>query len=308
MNIIGVQTVLGRIPVERLGHCQMHEHLFVGEGPATRRNPALLIDDEECSARALRDYRTAGGVSILDAQPVGAGRNAAALHRLSRATGVHIIAVTGYHLPVFYPEDHWAMTADEGLLFERFCRELTDGCTEAPQVLPGAVKAALDGDGCRGASAVRFRAAARAAGMARVPLIVHTHLGVDAVRAVEVAAESGVPVHRVVVCHADRQAEDFAPHDAVARTGAMLEYDTIGRFKYHDDAAEARLIRHMIDDGYAGQMLLSLDTTRERLKSYGGAIGLDYLFSNFLPFLRREGISEADIHRMTHENPRKTFE
>ena len=307
MNIKGVQTVLGPVPVESLGHCQMHEHLYVAAGPATQKYPALLIDDPVRSEEELADYRRVGGVSLLDAQPGGAGRNAAILKEISIQSGISVITVTGYHLPHFYPANHWLLTENIDEQCNRFRHELSEGCVEAPEVRPGAVKAALGPEGCAGRLKDCFQAAAMAAGEADVPLIVHTEKGAGAVEAVRLAQAVGVPAHRVVICHADRQATDYAPHDAIADTGAMLEYDTIGRFKYHDDDSEIRLIRHMIERGHAHQLLISLDTTRERLKRYGGSIGLTYLLTDFLPALRRSGISETIIRQITVGNPQKVF-
>lgn len=303
-----VQTVTGILPAEQLGHCQMHEHLYVSEGPATQKFPSLLIDEPERSSCELYAYRRAGGGSIVDAQPGGAGRDVARLKEISIASGVPIVAVTGYHLPHFYPEGHWLLTENREEMEARFSAELSGGCAEAPDVRPGAVKAALSAAGCTDAEKERFLAAAGAAAKAGVPLIVHTEKGFDAVRAAEFAQTEGIPAHRILICHADRQAEDFSVHDAIADTGVMLEYDTIGRFKYHDDEAEVRLIRHMLERGHGAQLLLSLDTTRERLFSYGGAIGLTYLFDVFLPALMRAGVPEEIVRRIMMDNPRRVFE
>ena len=51
------------------------------------------------------------------------------------------------------------------------------------------------------------------------------------------------------------------------------------------------------------RLLLSLDTTRERLKSYGGQLGLDYLKTVFLPKLRAHGVSDEQITQITVHNP-----
>lgn len=303
-----VQTVTGEAPISQLGHCQMHEHLFVAEGPATRKNPALLVDEPERSLAELELYRRAGGGSCLDAQPGGAGRDARVLREISRRSGVALIAVTGYHLPHFYAPTHWLFSAPRSALTDFFIDELRNGCVENREVRPGAVKAAVGPEGLVGAAAERYRAAAEAAARAEVPLVVHTEKGLDGVRAVELACACGMPVHRVLICHADRQAADFAPHEAIADTGAMLEYDTIGRFKYHDDEAECRLILHMLERGHERQLLFSLDTTRERLSSYGGAIGLNYILDVFLPMLAASGISGQTLRRITVDNPARVFE
>ena len=302
-----VQTVCGPTSASELGHFQMHEHLFVSEGPGTHRFPALLADDCDRSAREAARYVSQGGGGFLDAQPVDAGRSAAMLRRISKESGAKIVCVTGYHLPHFYPEEHWIHSEDEDALFARFHDELVNGCTECRDVRPGAVKAALGREGLDARAEVKLRAAARAAAAADVPIVIHTEKGAGGVEAVQLCREAGLIPARILICHVDRQADDFAPHDAIAATGAMLEYDTIGRFKYHDDPSEIRLIQHMIEGGHLKQLLLSLDTTNQRLRTYGGEIGLDYILNAFLPALRAAGVSEEQIHTMTIENPRRAF-
>jgi phosphotriesterase-related protein len=305
-----VETVLGPVDALSLGHCQPHEHLFVRDTPAAEKNPALRIDDEEKSLRELLNYRAAGGGMILDAQPFGAGRDAMALSRLSRKSGVHIITVTGYHRPMFYPPDAFLFQADEGALFERFLMELQVGITDDFTRLPvraGAVKAALGPEGPVGRDRTLLRAAAKAAAQAHVSLVLHPEAGAGAVEAVHLAERMGLDPARVLVCHADRQADDFRPHEEIAKTGAYLEYDTIHRLKYHDDASEIRLILHMLEMGFRDRLLLSLDTTAARLHHYGGEIGLNYLLETFLPALSRAGVPAADIRQITHANPARAL-
>lgn len=303
-------TVTGPVAPGLLGHCQMHEHLMVSRGPNTDRIPELLLDREDLSCAELLSYRAAGGMSLLDAQPGGAGRNAAALNRISENSGVHIITVTGYHLSAFYRPGSPLETPDEDGLCAHFISELREGVLESDtrlSIRAGAVKAAIGADGLAGNAAVRLRAAARAAAACDVPLLVHTEKGFCGVQAVKLCIAMGMPVRKVLICHADRQADDYAIHEAIAETGAFLEYDTIGRFKYHDDATECRLINHMVDRGYAGRLLFSLDTTAKRLSAYGGNIGLTYLMLEFLPALRGMGISEETLHAITVLNPQVAF-
>lgn len=302
-----LQSVLGALSADTLGHFQPHEHLFVSPTPGTDRFPALLVNDLDRSIAEVRRYLAAGGDGFLDAQPIDAGRNAAALKQIAETTGARIVASTGYHLPHFYPADHWLHRESEEQLLARFADELANGCVECRAVRPGAVKAALGREGLDARARVKLAAAARAAAGADVPIVIHTEKGIGGVEAVELCRSLGVEARRILVCHVDRQAEDFAPHDAIAATGCMLEYDTIGRFKYHDDASEIRLLRHMIDGGHLHQLLLSLDTTNQRLSSYGGEIGLDYLLTTFLPALRAAGFREDEISALTVENPRRIF-
>lgn len=302
-----IVTVTGEITTDQLGFAQMHEHLYVSEGPMTRINPALLIDNAKQSEEELIAYRNAGGVSVLDAQPGGAGRDTRILRTISERSGVHIITVTGFHLPQFYPAGHWTNTWDEEQLYCSFVEELLHGTTETHGVKAGAVKAAVGADGLSYRTSVKLRAAARAAVQANVPMVMHTEKGLAATAALRLCDEAGLSSRYVIVCHVDRDAKNIPLHEEIAKTGAMLEYDTIGRSKYHDNSSECNLIAHMIEKGYEKQLLLSLDTTAQRLTSYGGTIGLTYLICEFLPLLKRFGVSSELIRTITTENPKRVF-
>lgn len=306
-----IMTVLGPIKPESLGHCQMHEHIFVLPTPNSVKYPALEISDEEKSLQELISYREAGGSAILDAQPVGAGRDIAALKRLSKRSGVHIIATTGYHLPAFYTADHWINTDSKDALQARFYAELTQGVScDGEVIYPGAVKSAIGNEGPAGRLEICLRAAAAAAARADVPLIMHTEKGIGALEVIRMCVEEGMRPERIAVCHVDRQASDFAPHDEIAAAGVFMEYDTIARYKYHDDESERLLIAHMIEAGYEDKILIALDTTAARLKSYGDptAAGLDFILKDFIPSLRAMGLGEATVAKLTVSNPVRIFE
>jgi predicted metal-dependent phosphotriesterase family hydrolase len=89
-----VQTLCGRIAPEELGHCQIHEHIWVRPTPMSEKNPALAICDYEKSLQELKNYKARGGCSFVDAQPVGAGRDAETLQKLNPST--NIIFLTGH--------------------------------------------------------------------------------------------------------------------------------------------------------------------------------------------------------------------
>jgi len=74
-----------------------------------------------------------------------------------------------------------------------------------------------------------------------------------------------------------------------------------------DDEAEAAWIVEMLEEGIGQQILLGLDTTRSRLKSYGGTIGLDHIACVFLPMLKQCGASDEDVRRFMVDNPGKAL-
>lgn len=313
-----IQTVTGRMETAKLGHGQIHEHIFVRHTPMAERNPALCLEDPERSLAELRAYRLAGGTFLADAQPVAAGRDALMLERLSRDSGVAVAASTGYHLLGFYPENSWIHVLGEEELYRLYRSELEEGMLpwsgdaahrpkEAAAVRAGLVKAAIPKEGAVGRYEILLRAAARAAAACGVPLMLHTERGEHAPEAVRLCFRLGVAPEQMIVCHVDRQAADFGPHEAVAQLGVYLDYDTIGRFKYHSDEEEIALIRHMSDKGWSDRLLLALDTTAQRLAAYGGEIGLCYLLEHFLPRLSAEGFSPEELERFTVCNWQRLF-
>lgn len=312
-----VRTVCGDIPSEALGYCQCHEHVFIGSGTPAASAPTLCIDDLHKSGRELSAYRTSGGSAIADAQPVGCGRDARALLALSEQTDVHIVASTGFHRLIYYAPSHWIFTWDEERLCELFAREITDGMFETQRAAPpetvlprcraGQIKTALEPEGVCGCRRTLFLAAAGAAVRTSAPLMVHVERESDPLALADFFEAHGIAPQKMIFCHMDRTVDSFEAHLSLCKRGAYLEYDTIGRFKYHNNEREAQLIEQVVSAGYVRQLMLSLDTTRQRLVSYGGTIGLSYLLETFLPLLRSRGFSDREILQMQIKNPAAAY-
>ena len=309
-----ITTVLGDIPAARLGFCQSHEHVYIRECPA---RAGEAIDDKEKSLAELKAYCRVGGGALVDAQPIGAGRDAAALAYLAEQSGVHIIASTGFHKLSYYPEEHWVFSADEEALTRLFTAELEegmffDGDTAFPRdqgrARAGQIKTALDVEGLSKRYQKLFRSAAAAAKATGCPFMAHIEPGSDPVALADFLEKEGLSPERVIFCHADRAVRDTGIHLELCRRGIFLEYDTIGRSKYHDDKRELEIITGLLETGYGDKLLLGLDTTRARLCSYGGSPGLFFIINIFIPFMQVYGISEAEIRRFFVENPACIFD
>jgi phosphotriesterase-related protein len=247
---------------------------------------------------------------------VGCGRDAERLAALERASGVRIIASTGFHKTVFYPEDHWIFKIDSRELADIFASELEAGmfalCDSSPPAIrtpyrAGYVKTALDKDGLTGPYEPMFAAAVSAAKRTGRALMVHIEQGADPIALADYLAASGPGLPRVVFCHMDRAVPDLAVHREICSRGIYLEYDTIGRPKYHDDEREADIALEMLAAGFEDRLLMGLDTTRERLASYGGRPGLTHIIRSFIPLLRRRGVAEGPIRKIFLDNPANFF-
>lgn len=307
-----VTTVLGDIDGGELGHCQPHEHLYINAAAALRTHPELCLTNFDAALVELDLYRRAGGRAVVDAQPLGAGRDAFMLREASRLSGVTVVASTGYHVPFFYPSDHWIFTAPEEKLVDLFVSELREGMFlgggyDWPDVRTairaGVVKAMLTARGVGGRDELLLRVAGRVAVEAGVSILLHTESGIGAVDAVRLLTDMGLAADRIMVCHLDRQAVDHRIHEEVADAGAFLEYDTVTLLEHHNNAEEILLLDHMANRGHLGQILLATDPTVDRLKGYGAKVGMDYLLTDFVPLLKAFGFTDGMLRAIFVDNP-----
>jgi len=311
-----IRTVLGDIACDAPGVCQCHEHLFIEMGKPYEMAKVLYMDDLQKSTEELVRYREAGGSLIVDAQPVYAGRMAENLKAASEKSCVHIVASTGFYRTAFYETDAYIHKKGERQITEFFISEFEEGMlsskTDGGRKLSaraGIIKTAVDTGGIYmdGTYTKLFTAAADAAAKTGMPVLCHIEQGAEALEVVEFFGKKGISPGRLLICHLDRARYDFAYHKEVLDTGAFLEYDTINRPKYISNRQEIELIIHMLEAGYEGQLLLSLDTTNARLKAYGAEMGLDYILTEFIPQLKAAGAGEIQIKKMQSLNARRAL-
>lgn len=307
-----IQAVNGWLKAGELGFCHSHEHLFIAPGQPARLNPALCIDNYSLTIQELARFKAIGGQAVVDAQPLGCGRMASALSAASHETGISIIASTGFHKLNMYVDDHWIRQLTAEQLFHLFVHELTTGMYEGSDraqpeqwisAKAGMIKTAVDDSRMLDSDKRWFEAAAATAVSTGAPILCHVESVRQAEWLVQFYVDQGVMPAKIILCHLDRTLDEPQAHVDLAQFGVFLEYDTIGRFQYHSDEAEAAWIIAMLKAGIGQQILLGLDTTRSRLRSYGGTIGLDHLSCVFLPLLKQYGASDEEVRRLMVDNP-----
>ena len=73
----------------------------------------LVMNDEEGIIPEVKLFRAAGGRTICDVTSIGFRINPEALPRVSKATGVNIVAGTAFYLDSFLSEEHKMMSVRE---------------------------------------------------------------------------------------------------------------------------------------------------------------------------------------------------
>jgi 5-phospho-D-xylono-1,4-lactonase len=290
-----VMTVQGLVPYEHLGITDAHNHVWIDPIPGADPGSPVL-NQFDLILTELVEFRDRGGECILDCQPGGCGRDGNKLLELSRASGVNLVACTGFHRKKYYHPDHWLQQANAGKVYDFLCSELEQGSVETldtpSPVRAGFIKVALEAawvDCPHGA----LEGAAQAARKTGVLVEIHTEKGALAERACLYFADMGVAPHQLVLCHMDKR-PDLGLHQALARFGVLLEYDTFYRSKYHPEANLWPLLEQMVACGCSDRIALATDMAEAELyRAIGGGPGLASLPGEIREMLQAKGIADA---------------
>ena len=310
-----IRTVTGDLPADQLGLVLMHEHLYTDLRPIETRVPSPIPSDEVLAAELplLAETRDAGVTLLVECTPPGIGRAPLLYRQLSEASGVRVVAATGLYkeplLPaIAYDWPHsqlvdWMIgEIEKGMLEEGSDGQLGSDRTA---VRAGLIKLASSDQGLQDVEAKTLRAAVEAAKATGAPIASHSTRARSALAQLDILAAAGLDPSRFVVVHSNAE-PDFANHLEYARRGAWVEYDAIGGAP--DDAMLALVLR-ALDAGLVRQLLLSQDVCGwlVGLPSGGNDRRFAYLVTDFLPKLRAAGVSDADLHTILVENPRRVL-
>lgn len=298
-----VRTVTGDVHPGDLGVTYSHEHLLTRPraGIATH-DPDLVLDDEDRAERMLRTFREAGGGTLVECTAPEYGRDAAALRRLSRRTGVGIVAVTGHVTEHFWEGVVDVAGGDPARFAERFVADLLVGMGDT-DVRAGVIKVGSSEHRVTDDERLVHRAAGAAQRRTGAPITTHTTAGTAALEQIRSLDEAGADLSRVCVGHLDRRLV-WEDHLAVARTGVYLGYDQISKEKYQPDSERARFVAALVDAGFGDRICLAGDLARRSYHpAWGGGPGLAYLLEQFVPRLRAHGLSEGEVRSLLVDNP-----
>ena len=304
-----VETVLGPVPDDQLGIIMPHEHLPVAHHSEAIEPPEGYRDTlGRMQREVIRDAASYGVRTLVDVTPIGLGRLAPMMQRISRDTGMHIVASTGFYIDGHRPA--WVKERSVEELAALFVRELTEGM----QGVSAKAWMIKIGAGARELSAEDrkvFRAAAVASRATGAAITTHS---CGAIREhFDALIEAGADPDRLYLGHADF-GEDNTDHRYVAEQGGHLIFTCWGIQHFVDQDVLAGRIVELVEAGYADAVLLSIDYAIEIHENRMHLGSMEYecpqrtpgfLFRYALPRLRARGISDALLRQFTTENPRR---
>jgi phosphotriesterase-related protein len=95
---------------------------------------------------------------------------------------------------------------------------------------------------------------------------------------------------------------------AIAKRGAFLGFDTVGHqmmASNNPEAGKVRLVLEVLNAGYEDNLLLAADFAQApQLKANWGN-GFSTVLVQFVPKLRYAGVSDATLHKILIDNPRR---
>lgn len=302
-----IQTVLGKIEPGDLGITYGHEHLiFQPPEPYRSEDPDLVLDDIQTAVKELGFFQSAGGKSIVEMSTVDLSRDPVGLKKISEATGVNVVAATGFNKGKFCE----GMVADKSIedLAERMVKDLTEGIDNT-NVKAGLIKASSSKDKMTAGEVKVFQAAVQAHLKTGAPVSTHTEAGTLALEQIRILVDGGVNPGRILIGHLDRKLEkDYLL--SVAQTGVYMGIDQICKEKYYPDRERIRLIKLLIEAGYGKQIVLSADMARKSYwpsYGFGKGPGLTYILWRFVPWMIEEGITLEAVDLMLIHNPARLF-
>jgi phosphotriesterase-related protein len=288
-----------------LGLILPHEHVFVdlrtpdqpGYAQANTEDVLRLMIPEIQAAQA------AGITALVECSTTGVGRRVDILKAVSEATGFPLVAPTGTYREPWIPP--WIHGASEDELYEWMLAELT-GEIEGTGVQAGWIKLSAGDDGMTDTERKVLRAAGRAGKEANAAIGSHTIRGWVVKDQLDVLTQVGYPIERFIWIHAHIE-PDFSLNMEMASRGVWIEYDGIG-WEDNDELTIERL-QKMIEAGYAGRVMLSMDRGWYDPAQPGGGQPkpYTYLVEDFLPKAQAAGIDPTLLKQITHANPFVAF-
>jgi phosphotriesterase-related protein len=300
-----IRTVLRDVPPDTITKATLfHEHLsFEWARVAPQSNRSGPAKDAAPVLEQLEVAATEGVGCIVDAGTTDVGRDVDLLKQIASRTSVHIVACGGLYMERTYPQD--VVSKSEDQIADDLVKDARAAGYGAFGEIGETPNAAMSA-----AERKVFRAVGKAHIRTHLPIFTHNAYGTgpnvpkDAgLRQLDAFESVGVSPERVAIGHSccldDPSAEVIKQ---VARRGAYVGFDRVTGGLVPDERKVA-MILVFLEAGYVDRLLLSSDynfTARSDARP-----GYGVTLTVFVPKLRKAGVTDEMLRRITIDNPRR---
>ena len=329
-----VRTVLGDISTAEVGVTLPHEHTMYGWNGVEFDHRAMF-DFETVVTSVVEDFKSArelfGLNTFVDCTAPDMGRQPSVMAEVSRQSGINVVAATGFFCQSMGIPYHWRrQTVKE--ISEFFIRDVEEGIY-ATNVRCGIIKVASGQDDAHFRPTTEtvngrhmgvfeqqvFAAAAQAQAETGVSITTHidpedwkipgANIGLEHL---QLLLEEGGDPEGIVIGHTFFASEDQLLE--ILEYGCYVQCDNIGtEWRGLDDDYAIGLIVKAIEHGYEDRVLLSFDTFWSVMRGehaytetdpeIAPRVPIDFLPKIYFEKMRKNGISQEQITKITEENP-----
>jgi phosphotriesterase-related protein len=304
-----IRTLIGDLPPDKLagGSTLFHEHLSINisQSPAATHytdDVAMMVEEARAAARD-------GVACIVDGGHPDMRRNIDALRRISKESGLPVVASGGYYMQRTYPADIASKTAEQ---------IAADLAAEASRDRLGAFgEIGQQGGVMTGDEQKVFRAIGLAQVRTGLPIFTHNAytgrretqqpVPPDAgLRQLDLLESVGARAAHIAIGHVcclhDPKGEIAIQ---IAKRGAFVGFDRVTLNAIMPDADRVIMAMALIEAGYANHLLLSSDFYSQAALKRNGGPGLAQTATVFGPMLVKAGLPEATLRQILVDNPRR---
>lgn len=322
---MNIQTVLGPVPVDRLGKTLMHEHVLVSF-PGAEFDPRYPFDRKafiDLAVSRLQDLVAHGVSTFVDPCPIEMGRDVRLLAEISERSGMHIVCSTGFYYEGMGIPAYWRHASLEEIS-DLYVREIEQGI-DGTHIRAGILKCATSAPNITELERRCLTAASIAHKRTGVPILTHTENGQCGPDQQDLFESQGVPLNRCLIGHSCGN-PNHAYHLGIAQRGSYVGFDRVGIVRRQSDEVRADNVAKLIEAGHAARVMLSQDgycgwrgkfffePSEERTKAIDAARATGawpppqtYIFTTFIPMLRARGVPQETIDSILTDNPRRFF-
>ena len=300
---MNIRTVLGDVPAEKMGVTYTHEHLLCNPVTAAK-DPTLAITNAETSTLELLDFKRVGGCTFVEGTAIDYGREPEKLAKMSKETGVNIIATSGYYTYSHNPESFASASVED--IAELFVKEITVGM-DGTDIKAGQIKCAVSQLFIHPNEEKALLAAALAQKITGAPIWIH-HGGIMGMEILDILENAGADLSKVVLGHMDRNPDPY-DYKRIAKRGSIMSLDNFARIYRYAIEENIKMLNDLLQMGCIDRLFLCCDFGRSTyMKANGGGPGLAYLYEKLVPRIKEQcSLSDEDIKKIFVDNPAKVY-